>query len=99
VEVLTRSGEKSIKATHKRPLTSNTELNALVEQLTTHLGTKVKIMGNQNRGRIEVEYFSREDLERLLDLMTGGQFKQPAPFMMAAAPNSFIQSEAPTQIQ
>ena len=27
--------------------------------------------GTKNRGRIEIEYFSKEDLERLLDIILG----------------------------
>lgn len=61
---------KAKKATgRKRAFTQNVELNALVEKLTTHLGTKVKILGTPERGRIEVEYYSREDLGRILDMI------------------------------
>jgi len=49
----------------------NIELQPLIEQLSTYLGTKVKIHGTPQRGRIEVEYYSQEDLERLLELITG----------------------------
>ena len=56
----------------KRKLTKNEELNDLTELLTSHLGTKVRIYGSQNRGKIEIDYFSQEDLERLIELITGG---------------------------
>ena len=56
----------------KRKFTKNEELNDLTELLTSHLGTKVRIYGSQNRGKIEIDYFSQEDLERLIELITGG---------------------------
>lgn len=59
------------KGGRKRAFTQNVELNALVEQLTEHLATKVKIFGTPERGRIEIEYYSKEDLERVLELITG----------------------------
>ena len=37
------------------------------------LGTKVKIIPkNENKGKVEIEYYSKEDLERLYDLLEGG---------------------------
>ena len=72
VEILTtgRSDKARIKkGGRKRAFTKNVELNALVETLTTHLGTKVKILGTPERGRIEIEYYSKEDLERVLELI------------------------------
>ena len=71
------SGGKSPKSAsqtsgRRRKLTKNEELNDLTELLTSHLGTKVRIYGTRKRGKIEVEYFSQEDLERLIELITGG---------------------------
>ncbi|MBI5399734.1 ParB/RepB/Spo0J family partition protein [Candidatus Saganbacteria bacterium] len=69
VEVLSGNTEiaaKAHKGGRKRSFTQNTELNHLVEQLTTHLGTKVKIFGSTERGKIEINYYSKEDLERLM---------------------------------
>ncbi|NLO89780.1 MAG: ParB/RepB/Spo0J family partition protein [Clostridia bacterium] len=40
------------------------------EKLTEVLGTKVKIQG-KNKGKIVIEYYSEEELERLLELMIG----------------------------
>ncbi len=56
----------------KRKFTKNEELNDLTELLTSHLGTKVRIYGSRKRGKIEIDYFSQEDLERLIELITGG---------------------------
>jgi len=74
IELLSQG--KGTKTTHrrgkKRKFTKNEELNDLTELLTSHLGTKVRIYGSQNRGKIEIDYFSQEDLERLIELITGG---------------------------
>jgi len=67
---------KAKKGGRKRVFTQNVELNALVEQLTEHLATKVKVHGSPDRGRIEIEYYSREDLERVLELISGGKIKR-----------------------
>jgi len=40
------------------------------EKLTEVLGTKVKIQG-KSKGKIVIEYYSEEELERLLELMIG----------------------------
>jgi len=60
---------RSKRGGRRQPLTQNTELNALTEKLTTHLGTKVKVLGSQDKGRIEISYFSKEDLERVLEII------------------------------
>jgi ParB family chromosome partitioning protein len=39
------------------------------ERLTNHLGTKVNINHGRKRGKIEIEYYSPEDLERILDIL------------------------------
>ena len=36
------------------------------------LGTKVNLVKNKDRGRIEIEFYSDDELERLLYLLTGG---------------------------
>lgn len=39
-------------------------------RLQNHFGTKVSINGNKKgKGKIEIEYYSQEDLERILDMM------------------------------
>jgi ParB family chromosome partitioning protein len=45
------------------------ELRALEEQLIERLGTKVNIRGTHAKGKIEISYYSMEDLERILSLI------------------------------
>ena len=44
---------------------------ALEETLREKLATRVRIVGNERHGRIEIVYTSREDLDRLLELIAG----------------------------
>lgn len=43
---------------------------AMTNQLTNHLNTKVRIVQNGKRGRLEIEYYSSDDLDRLITLLT-----------------------------
>jgi ParB family chromosome partitioning protein len=43
---------------------------ALTNQVTNALNTKVRIVQNGERGRLEIEYYSSDDLERLVSLLT-----------------------------
>ena len=45
------------------------DLRDLQEKLQNRLGTKVRIYHGKKRGRVEIEYYSIEDLERLLKLL------------------------------
>ncbi|MCE5256696.1 MAG: ParB/RepB/Spo0J family partition protein [Spirochaetaceae bacterium] len=44
-------------------------LRAIGESLIERLGTKVEIRGDSNRGEIVVEYYSADDLERIIDVV------------------------------
>jgi len=59
--------EKPAKAGKKRP----PEVDAMTERFITKLGTKVVIEGDLNKGRILIDYFSMEDLERLYEILAG----------------------------
>lgn len=41
----------------------------LEERLIRHFGTKVKVIHRKNKGKIEIEFYSEEDLQRILDLL------------------------------
>ncbi len=61
-----KSQERNARSTTAK-LDANTR-SALIE-LERILGTRVKIVGNQTRGRIEISYFSAEDLNRIYELI------------------------------
>jgi NAD(P)-dependent dehydrogenase (short-subunit alcohol dehydrogenase family) len=41
----------------------------LEKRLQQHVGTRVRIVGKASSGKIEIEYFSPEDLDRILQLL------------------------------
>jgi ParB family chromosome partitioning protein len=47
------------------------ELKALEQRFIERFGTKVSIRGTDSRGRIEIAYFSADDLERIIGLLGG----------------------------
>lgn len=48
------------------------ELDRISKNLEQYLGTKVKLSGTSKKGKIEIEYYGNEDLERLLELIKRG---------------------------
>lgn len=60
--------EKPIKK-EKRKATINREVAVVEEELKNKLGAKVKIKGSSNKGKIEIEFYSRSELERLIELL------------------------------
>jgi len=61
----TKSGAGSKSS--KRP----PEVDAMQEKFISMLGTKVVIDGDMNKGRILIDYFSMEDLDRLYEILCG----------------------------
>lgn len=49
------------------------EYKKIEDDLKTVLGTKVKLSSNKNKGKIEIEYYSNEDLDRLVEKIKGIQ--------------------------
>jgi ParB family chromosome partitioning protein len=49
------------------PIKEYSYLTDIEDQLRSLLQTKVKLKGTASKGKIEIEYFSREDLERLIE--------------------------------
>jgi len=45
------------------------ELADVEQQFIDRLGTKVEIKGDATKGRIEISYYSKDDLNRLYDLL------------------------------
>lgn len=62
--------EKKVAKPHKK---ENEELNPyykdITERLQGYFGTKVNISNKNNKGKIEIEYYSYEDLQRILDII------------------------------
>lgn len=62
---------------HKEPPTEaapiDPNIKAAERKLQKHLGTQVKILLNKNGGRIQIEFHTEEELERLYDLLLAQQ--------------------------
>lgn len=56
----------------KEPNVLDPSLTPVLEALQRHLQTRVRIVGGAERGRIEIDYFEKEDLARLVDLLMDG---------------------------
>jgi len=61
--------EGKSKKTKKEDINLKLAFKDLEDKVTQHLGTKVKISGGPNKGKIEIEYYGTEDLERIVKLL------------------------------
>jgi ParB family chromosome partitioning protein len=64
------SGTEKEKAPKRPP-----EISEMEEKFIEKLGTKVSIDGGLDKGRIHIEYYSMEDLDRLYEIL-GGKNKE-----------------------
>lgn len=46
------------------------ELRELIQTMQRVLGTKVSAIGNDDKGRIYIDYYNRDDLDRIADMIT-----------------------------
>jgi ParB family chromosome partitioning protein len=79
-EQLCRAGRKTRKKKENRKSPRETigdlpksYCKALTNQMTNSLNTKVRILQNGSRGRLEIEYYSVDDLDRLVSLLTANE--------------------------
>ncbi len=63
---LTPTAKPSRKAAKKK---KDPDVARVEEELKKVVGTKVNIHGRGNKGKIEIEYYSKDELERLIDLL------------------------------
>ncbi len=75
-----RQAEELVKGTTQnvsretiRKPTSQEDPNAvrLTQRLGERLGTRVKLSGSVSKGKLEIEYYSAEDLDRILEIIMG----------------------------
>lgn len=69
LEQALKSPEKKEPKPKKVDLNTKLALKAFEDKVTKGLGTKVKIVGGKSKGKIEIEYYGTEDLERIVKLM------------------------------
>jgi len=66
------TGRKNAKPP-KNSLEKSTEIVSIEEELRDILGTKVTLKNGKKSGRLEIDYFSREELERLIEFFRGSK--------------------------
>ncbi|MCR4943772.1 MAG: ParB/RepB/Spo0J family partition protein [Clostridium sp.] len=64
--ILNSEDEKVSKKTEKD---LNPYYKDIKERLQDYFGTKVNLSNKKNKGKIEIEYYSEEDLQRILDII------------------------------
>ena len=70
IESYTGNKAKRRKKTAKSRL-KPADIRAAEEDLSEALGTKVAINGTEKRGKLEIEYFSKDELDRLIEMLRG----------------------------
>ena len=72
VESYTGEQKRPAKRRKSRLLGKNKDrdLAAVEQQVTEALGTKVRIRGTEKKGKLELEYYSRGELERLIEILS-----------------------------
>ncbi len=60
---------KQVSDKKKKEVKGQAELDDLRDQLRSIMGTQVEIVGSPVRGKIQISYFSAEELERLSDIL------------------------------
>jgi len=76
-----RRAEKMVKRTLLKPSnrSSHNELSpfleAIREDIQRILGTEVRLKGDDGKGKIEIAYYSKEDLERIIETIKGSIFR------------------------
>ena len=53
----------------KLPKLPSEELQDFISDLQRKLGTKVSVIGNDKKGRIYIDYYSQDDLDRIYDIV------------------------------
>ena len=71
LELLIRKLKTSNTRTKSKPAAneSNPYYKDITYKLENYFGTKVNITNKNNKGKIEIEYYSEEDLQRILEII------------------------------
>jgi ParB family chromosome partitioning protein len=62
---------KKVTSPKKVKVIRDPQISSLEEKLIRSLGTKVRILHKGKKGKIEIEYYSLDELDRLLDILMG----------------------------
>jgi len=73
VEELVKGGGKSRNTGIKKNREKDHEIVALEEDLQRVLGTKVSVIAKKKKGKVVIDYYSLDDLDRILKLLKSGK--------------------------
>ena len=68
-EIAKGKSTKKSKHTSRKSLGTNSQIRSVENELISVLGTKVRLHYSKKGGKIEIQYFSDDDLDRVLDLL------------------------------
>lgn len=68
---LNGGGKVAVKVKPKKTEKKDPDISSLEEQFIEALGTKVQLKGSLEKGSLQIEYFSRDDLDRIFSLIVG----------------------------
>ena len=69
LEELIKKGEVTPKAKKEVDLNLKLAFETIEKNVSSLLGTKVKIVDKNNKGKIQIEYYSAKDLERIIKII------------------------------
>ena len=61
----TEEASRTPPASLEKDVLQDPNVQAAIQEMERALGTRVRIVGNDNRGRIVIEYYSSEDIDRI----------------------------------
>ncbi len=70
-EALVRKAAAGAKAAQRVSPVKDVHLAAVENELKRHLGTQVRIRDKKDKGKIEIEYYSKKERERLIVMLRG----------------------------
>ena len=62
--------DKLLKKRPEKKIHKDFYLKSLEDDLMMHFGTKVNLVKKKDRGLIEIEFYSEDDLARILDILS-----------------------------
>ena len=69
IEKLIKDMSKEQANKEKKIITENPFYNDIKDRLEVYFGTKVVVSNKKDKGKIEIEYYSEDDLQRILDIL------------------------------
>jgi len=73
LEIAIKNENKPVKQKKETDLNLKLAFETIEKSVSSVLGTKVKIIDNNNKGKIQIEYYSSKDLERILKIIENGE--------------------------